>query len=109
MPEAVTENVAVWPNSTDWLKGWLVIAGATARPVPLMDIASGELNWGLTMDKLPETFPGVVGLKLAVNVKVLPGDRVRGRDAPPTVKPAPVTVTWEMVSAALPEFATLKL
>jgi hypothetical protein len=109
VPEAVTENVAVWPTSTDWLKGWLVIAGATAMPVPLMDIASGELNCGLTMEKLPETSPAVVGSKLAVNVKLLPGDRVRGRDAPPTVKPAPVTVTWEMVSATLPEFVTLKL
>lgn len=109
MPEAVTENVAVWPTSTDWLKGWLVIEGATAIPVPLVEIAIGELNCGLTMEKLPDAFPGVAGTKLAVNVKLLPGDRVRGRDAPPTAKSAPVTVTWEMVSATLPEFVTLKL
>lgn len=86
-----------------------MIAGATARPVPLVEIAIGELSCGLTMEKLPETFPAAMGSKLAVNVKVLPGDRVRGRDAPPMEKPGPVTVTWEMVRATVPEFVTLKL
>lgn len=109
MPEAVTENVAVWLVSTDSLNGWLVIAGATAIPVPLIEMASGELNCGLTMERLPESFPAAVGSKLAVNVKVLPGESVRGRDAPPIVKPAPVTVAWEMVIATVPEFVTLKL
>lgn len=61
-------------------------------PVPLMEIASGELNWGLTMEALPEAFPAAVGAKLAVNVKLLPGDRVNGNDAPLIAKPVPVAV-----------------
>jgi hypothetical protein len=50
-----------------------------------------------------------MGAKPAVNVNVLPGDTVRGSDAPPMLKPAPVAVAWEIVTATLPEFVTLKL
>lgn len=74
-----------------------------------MEIASGELNCALTIEQLPAAFPAVVGAKLAVNVKLLPGDRVKGRDAPLTAKPAPLAVAWEMVTATVPEFVTLKL
>jgi hypothetical protein len=61
------------------------------------------------MEQLPEAFPLAVGAKLAVNVKVFPGGRVNGNDAPPMPKPAPVAFAWEMVMAVLPEFVTLKL
>lgn len=61
------------------------------------------------IEALPEAFPAAVGAKLAVNVNVLPGDTVRGSDAPPMLKLAPVAVAWEIVTAALPEFVTLKL
>jgi hypothetical protein len=57
-----------------------------------MEIAIGELNCALTMEQLPEAFPAAVGAKLTVNVKLLPGDKVRGRDAPLTAKPAPLAV-----------------
>ena len=58
---------------------------------------------------LPAAFPADVGAKPAVNVKVLPGDTVRGSDAPPMLKPVPIAVAWEIVTATLPEFVTLKL
>jgi len=61
-------------------------------PVPLMEIASGELNCALVIEALPEAFPAAVGAKLAVKVKLLPGDKVKGRDAPLIAKPAPVAV-----------------
>src|SRR5205807_3619216 len=109
VPEAVTEKVTVCPISTDWLTGWFVIAGATATPVPAIWIVSGELNCALRIEALPETVPVAMGAKPAVNVKVLPGDKLSGRDAPPMLKPAPVAVTWEIVTAKLPEFVTLRL
>jgi hypothetical protein len=89
--------------------GWLVIAGATATSVPVIWIVSGELNCALIIEELPKAFPVAVGAKLAVNVKLLPGDKVNGSDAPPRPKPAPVAVAWEMVTATLPELVTLKL
>jgi hypothetical protein len=70
---------------------------------------SGELNCALTTEQLPEAFPLAVGAKLAVNVKLLPGGRVNGSDAPLMPKPGPVAFAWEMIMATLPEFVTLKL
>ena len=70
---------------------------------------SGELNCELTIEYPPEEFPAAVGPKLAVNVKLPPGDKVNGSDAPPMPKPAPVAFAWEMVTATVPEFVTVKL
>ena len=72
--------------------GWQVIAGVTATPVPVIWIVSGELNCALAMEALPEAFPVPVGAKPAVNVKLLPVDKVNGSYAPPMLKPAPVAV-----------------
>jgi hypothetical protein len=105
----VTKNVAVWPMSTDWLMGGLIIAGVTAAPVPVIWIVSGELNCALAMEALPEAFPPLMGAKLAVNVKLFPGDKAIGSDPPPMPKPAPVAVAWEMVTGTLPEFVKVKL
>ena len=88
---------------------WLVITGATAIPVPVIWIVIGELHCALIIEVLPEAFPVAAGAKPAVNVKLFPGDRVNGSDAPPMLKPAPIAVIWEIVTAALPEFVTLKL
>ena len=95
--------------STDWLMGWLVIAGVTATPVPVIWIVSAELSCALAMEVLPEAFPVVVGAKLAVNVKLFPGDKVIGSDPPPIPKPVPVATAWEMVTDTLPEFVRLRL
>ena len=53
--------------------------------------------------------PVVVGAKVAVSVKLLPGDRVNGSDAPATLKPVPVAVAWEIVTGLLPEFVMVRL
>ena len=61
-------------------------------PVPLMETATGALSCPLVMEKLPDAFPAAVGAKLAVNVKLFPGGRVKGSDAPVTAKPVPLAV-----------------
>jgi hypothetical protein len=70
---------------------------------------SGELNCAIIIEALPEAFPVAVGANPAANVRVFPGDRVNGSDAPPMLKPAPMVVAWEIVTVTLPEFVTLKL
>jgi hypothetical protein len=61
------------------------------------------------METLPEALPIPVGAKLAVNVKLFPGDTINGSDAPVMLKPAPVAVAWEIVSGPPPEFVTVRL
>ena len=78
-------------------------------PTPVTWIATGELNCALTIDMIPETLPVVVGAKEAVSVKLLPGDRVNGSDAPATLKPVPVALAWEIVTELVPEFVTVRL
>jgi hypothetical protein len=58
---------------------------------------------------LPDTVPVAAGAKLAVRVKLLPGDIVSGRGTPLMLKPAPLAVAWEIVTATLPEFVSVKL
>ena len=72
-------------------------------------MVSGKFSCALAKEALPEVFPAVVGAKLAVNVKLFPGDRVIGSDPPPIPKPAPVAVAWEIVTDVLPELVMLKL
>ena len=50
-----------------------------------------------------------MGAKVAVSVKLLPGDRVNGSDAPVTLKPVPVALAWEIVTGLLPEFVMVRL
>jgi hypothetical protein len=50
-----------------------------------------------------------VGAKLAVKVALLPGFRFRGSATPPTVKPAPEAVAWEIVTGLVPELVSVKL
>lgn len=77
--------------------------------MPVIWIATGELNCALLIETLAEALPAVVGAKLAVRVKLLPGDRVNGRDAPATLKPVPLIVAWEIVTALVPELVTVRL
>ena len=78
-------------------------------PTPVVWIATGELNCALAIEMLPEALPVVVGSKVAVSVKLLPGDRVNGSDAPATLKPVPVALAWEIVTGLLPEFVMVRL
>ena len=78
-------------------------------PTPAIWIATDELNCALAIEMLPEALPVVGGAKAAVSVRLLPGDRVNGSDAPATLKPVPVAVAWEIVTELLPEFVTVRL
>ena len=83
--------------------------GEAVTPTPVIWIATGELNCALPIEMLPIAMPVAVGAKVAVSVKLLPGDRVNGSDAPAMLKPVPVTVAWEIVTELLPEFVTVRL
>ena len=74
----------------------LRLAGLAFRrrltPVPESDRVAGELLALLTTDRLPVTLPVAVGAKLAVKVVLLPALRVKGREMPAILKPAPATL-----------------
>ena len=74
----------------------LRLAGLAFRrrltPVPESDRVAGELLALLTTDRLPVTLPVAVGAKLAVKVVLLPALRVKGREMPANLKPAPATL-----------------
>jgi hypothetical protein len=74
----------------------LRLAGLALRkrltPVPESDTVAGELLALLTTDRLPVTLPVAVGAKLAVKVVLLPALRVKGREMPANLKPAPATL-----------------
>jgi hypothetical protein len=78
-----------------------------ATPVPLKEMASGELGALLTRVIVPVTLPAVFGPNTALNVAALPAPIVTGAVMPVVLKPAPVTVTEETVTDALPPFVRL--
>jgi len=92
VPDAITENVAVWPARMDTLTGCATIKGATATPVPLRETENVELSWALEKEALPEVVPVAAGAKLAVKVTLFPGSRLTGRVTPLRLNPAPETV-----------------
>lgn len=80
-----------------------------ATPVPLRVIVSGELGALLTSFTDPVTLPAALGANTASNVVELPAAMVTGVVMPVVLKPVPVTVTDEIVTAALPPFVRLML
>jgi hypothetical protein len=108
VPDATTENVAVWLASIPAFTGWLVIAGATATPAPVIAMLTGALNWLLLTVALPVALPMAVGAKLAVKVALWPAVSVAGSDTPPMLKPVPDTAA-EIVTAVVPEFVSVRL
>jgi len=78
-----------------------------ATPVPLKEMGSGELGALLIRVIVPVTLPSVFGPNTALNVAALPAPMVTGAVMPVVLKPAPVTVTEEIVTDALPPFVRL--
>jgi hypothetical protein len=78
-----------------------------ATPVPLREIVSGELGALLTSVTEPVTLPAVLGPNTALKVVDLPARIVTGAVIPVVLKPAPVTLTDEIVTVALPPFVRL--
>jgi hypothetical protein len=78
-----------------------------AMPVPLREIVSGEVGALLTTVIDPVTLPAALGAKTALNVAALPAAMVTGAVIPVVLNPAPVTVTEEIVTVAVPPFVRL--
>src|SRR5262249_10328537 len=75
---------------------------AAATPVPLRAMLAGEFGALLVTVTVPLRLPAVVGEKIALNVVLAPIATVTGVVRPPTLKPAPLAESCEIVSAALP-------
>jgi hypothetical protein len=73
-------------------------------PAPESEIVAGELVALLTTDTLPATLPAIVGANPTLSEALCPVARLRGKDKPLTLKPAPVTFTCETVTVLFPEF-----
>jgi hypothetical protein len=78
-----------------------------ATPVPLSEIVVGEVGALLTSVIDPFTLPAAAGPNTALNVVALPAAMVTGAVMPEVLKPAPETVTEEIVTVALPPFVRL--
>jgi hypothetical protein len=78
-----------------------------ATPVPLSAIDSGEFCALLVIVAEPLTAPAAVGAKLTVNVVVVFAASVVGKLKPVTLNPAPVNVSCEIVTDAVPEFVSV--
>jgi hypothetical protein len=84
----------------------LILVGLAVRrtlaPFPESDTVVGEFAALLTTSTLPVTLPAAWGANLVVNVAFCPAPRVRGRERPLRLKPAPVTTAWESVAEEVP-------
>jgi hypothetical protein len=90
-----------FPNATEL--GTTEIWGST--PVPLRLLVVGEFVALLLAETLPVMLPAVVGENATVSDALCPAVSVMGVTIPDAVKPAPVTVTWEMVTLLFPALA----
>ena len=70
--------------------------------VPESDAAKVELLASLRIIRLPLLIPVEVGAYITVKVLLCPADRVSGRDSPLALKPGPLTLTCEILSAEPP-------
>ena len=76
-------------------------------PVPESEMESGEFVALLATETLPVTLPAPDGAKVAVKVAVCPGARINPEETPDALKPAPETVTFEIVIPELPAFVSV--
>jgi hypothetical protein len=70
-------------------------------PVPVRPIVAGELVALLLMIIDPLAAPLVEGVNVTLTTVVCPGLRIKPA-APPALKPAPDTITWEIVTLEFP-------
>ena len=63
----------------------------------------------LTTDALPASLPAAVGVNVTLKLAACPADNVTRGAEPLRVKPVPVTLTWEMLTAALPVLVSVTL
>ena len=75
--------------------------------MPESEIESGEFVALLATETLPVTLPEPDGEKVAVKGAVCPGARISPEETPPALKPAPETVTFEIVIVEFPAFVNV--
>jgi hypothetical protein len=91
------------------LVGLMPRVSVAAIPVPLRPTEVGDVGALLTIEMLPDTVPTEVGRKATVIVVCCPAFTFKGSENPLTVKNAePVSVTWAMLSVAVPVFLIIK-
>jgi hypothetical protein len=74
------------------------------KPTPESAMVVGELVALLTTVTVPVAFPPTVGVKLMLKEAPLPASKVKGNGIELELKPAPFTVTCEMVTVPVPLF-----
>ena len=83
-------------------------AGGVGRtPTPLSVTVVGELVASLVAVTLPVRIPVTTGAKAAFSVAVCPGARIVPAGTPLAMKPAPETLTFEIVTLELPVFLSV--
>jgi hypothetical protein len=80
------------------------VTGAT--PVPETAIVAGEFVALLVTVMPPATLPAVAGANVALKVAVCPGERMTP-ESPPALKPAPATLTFEIVRLEFPALVSI--
>jgi hypothetical protein len=107
-PGLVTVTVCVFVTPTvtlakPTLEGTTEMAGCT--PVPLREMAAGELVALLTMLREPGELPTLAGAKVMERGRLWPTARVTALEKPLTAKPEPMQFTWEMLTLPVPVLA----
>jgi len=84
------------------LAGTRESCGCSCTAAPDSAIIAGEFVALLTTETLPVTLPTAVGAKAIFNEAFCPAAKVRGSVSPLAVKPAPETLSCEMLTLELP-------
>jgi hypothetical protein len=83
-----------------------VLAGVTSSkrviPVPARETVVGELVASLAIEMLPANRQDKVGANVALNVTLWPAANVKGSGSALILKPAPLTLARETVTASVP-------
>src|SRR5207247_10461101 len=82
------------------LVGVMLSVRVAATPVPLRPMEVGEPGALLTIERLPDTAPAVVGRKATVIVVCCPAAPFKGSENPQTLNRETVGVTWVVVREA---------
>jgi hypothetical protein len=79
------------------------------KPSPDSATVVGEVVALLKIVTVPVAFPPTMGVKLILKDACFPASKVKGTGIEEELKPAPATVTCEMVTVPVPEFSRVRL
>ena len=83
------------------------VGAGAATPVPATEMDVGEFEALLTTAILPATLIAVAGSKLTFSAAAWAGAKISPEETPFAARPAPATITFEIVTFEPPEFVTL--